>query len=247
MTKIEISYRDFPRLKQDYPQLEEPRMIIYPVPHQSTLAFLNATIETGVYAEIPEDVRKIIGMYYFIRRTKLSDLTKEAGVEKAGEVKRLILEAMEKMWDNLPSNIKDQYPKTKAIRLKSSAFDPAYRKKMSKTLTGRPRDPKTVTKMAEGVKAVWQDPKFRERRTKTLAPTHRDRIANGIREFHIERRLWEFSLENLLIPVFIEKGLLSKEEAYLLKKHFRGDENTRRRHLPKGIFDRLSQAVAKVS
>ena len=230
------------------------------VPHPLTLAFLKGSIESGLFAGLIDEQRLVLERYYFTPGTTLTNLIGTAGTGSRTEIKQLILSSITTLWSSSPREVKQLFPKKKVVRLKNPAFSDEHRSNLSAMRKGKPnpnprgyrRTLENKKNTARAAREVWRRPGYRERISEIMktvkgTPEARRATSEAIREFHVERRLWEYVVKNSLMLGLASSGLVSEAEVVLLRRHFNEDPAVRRRHLPEDIFDRLSLVVANLA
>lgn len=82
-----------------------------------TFLFLMDSIENDLLSRLEPRTKKLI-MTYFSTNRSLEDLSPIAQVETPSAIGTIIKKGMTEMWQNLPEDLKEQYPEEETIALK---------------------------------------------------------------------------------------------------------------------------------
>lgn len=196
-----------------------------PVAHPQTLELMKKSIQTGTWQLIDPARRNLLSIYYFQPGIKLSDLKDYDPDRKTGNLRHVVLSSLHEAWENLPIAARETIDPQKAVKLKHPSYSSqhrrrmgetlggknlplAQRKKMSETRRGKKHTAETKNKMKMSQKRVWADPEYRER----MITVFQDR--------HPDTQIWETAKAEGLIEKIVDKGLMSTEEIYRLRRYF---------------------------
>jgi hypothetical protein len=241
---------------------EKPQKLT-PIPHPKTLEFLNLTITLGIYQKLDEPTRQLIESYYYSPGVGFKDLRDRVHPKTGKAVKMSIFGALEKMWNELPKEAKEELPQNIVIKPKHQSYTETNRERMRRG----PSD-ETRRKISEHAKQVGFSKLAEERRLAAIKDVPRPEpvriaIANGVKAFwnnpgsreimlrgireerYDDRSLWAEAQKNNLVPLIIKNNLLTHTELDTLKSYF--SRKIRKNRRIENLIEKFSIAVAKVA
>ncbi len=156
---------------------ESPSGVIQPVGVSTeTYEFLETARAIGADKAVDERRR---GLIYTYNTTGLSltDLTSAAGVKTKQRVGQLITSGMKTIWEYLPADIQENYPREQVVRLKDTramvresnkgkSYSQETRAKISDALRGRVLSPETRARIGQAQRGKKRRPLIPEHRAK---------------------------------------------------------------------------------
>jgi hypothetical protein len=215
-------------------------------PHPKTIAFIKVAIDEGVYFLVEEKERKLLETYYFVPGTQLRDLRQEVHPKTGTKVKEIILNSMEKIWNQLSTEAKHNLPKEEVIKLKHQSYSPEHIARMRKGPSERTRK-----KLSDAGKRTGFPPSFEKQRLEAITGKPRskktkDKISRGMKAYRetqrVDSNLWKSAIEENLIGPILNQNLLTKEEIDRIKGYLEGGKEP-----PEALMNKFSIAVAKVA
>lgn len=233
-----------------------------PVPHAKTIELIKISIEGQTYFSLGENERRLIGMYYFLPGTKLSDLRSYVHPQTGKRVKEVIFESMEKIWENLSLEDKEKLPKNEAIRLKHQSYSNEHIERMRKGPSKETRLKLRQTGLKNGfppnfeanrlkkIKNKKRPEAVRTAISKTLIkrwkePSFRESMIKALNRKDINKELWNTAQIEGIIPKIVEKGIMTEQEIEKISVYFKN-----RKKLDTymdSLLDRLSIAIANLA
>lgn len=113
-----------PEITEKESQAGPTETSLQPGVREKTYNFLIAAKEIGAFENLDPRRRNLISIY-FGTEARLSDLRATTGIRSISSVSRLLHSGMEQLWQNLPSQLQEEYPSEEVIKLKK----PLYRTK----------------------------------------------------------------------------------------------------------------------
>lgn len=236
---------------------------------QKTHEFVMESIKRGLYRSLDAQTRNLIGLYFGTEssiRELLPYARKEDGRSfSPPKTSRLILEGLKTMWEGLPENIKNNFPKEEVIKLKDSRITSSRTLEKKRIGTkGQWEDGNKKSRLMTGLRRAKQTPAFREKMSRIAkspaftapTPEKSKKISDGLKKNYKRKREdirneaqgarehWEYAVEHNLFPQILESGVLSQVEINTLRNYF--ESGVIGRKLKERLFDSLSIAVARL-
>ena len=132
-----------------------------------TYKFLEAAKSSGIFEAIDEMQQKLIEKYFY-EEVSVTEAARELGITSdKNAARKILLKNLQIIWEKLPHDLKEAYPKETVVSLKSKkgrARTPEFCENVSAYWKGKPKSPQ----MIQALKGRVQTPEEKAKRSKGM-------------------------------------------------------------------------------